>query len=319
MIYDNITQIMNNTPIINASNTTKHLGIEGNLFVKLEYLLPGMSKKDRIALNIIKKAEEKGILKPNQPVVELTSGNTGIGLALVCKQTQHPFTAVMSAGNSMERVKMIKALGADVVLVDQEKNSQKGMVSGADLALAEKKAKQLCKELNAFMASQFDNFDNAYAHEMTTAEEIYNQSNGCIDAFVDFIGTGGSFAGISLGLKSKNNEIFCYGVEPQSASYYADKHYSGSHCIQGGGYFREITFFENIKYLFDGFITVSDQEAIQLCRILAAHDGIFAGYSTGANAAAAIKLLKNDFKNKNIVILANDTGLKYMSTPLWSE
>jgi cysteine synthase A len=319
MIYENITQIMNNTPIINASNTAKHFGVSGNLFVKLEYLLPGMSKKDRVALNIIKKAEKKGLLSPNQPVVELTSGNTGIGLALVCQQTNHPFVAVMSAGNSMERVKMIKALGADVVLVEQEQNSEKGMVSGADLALAEKKATQLCAELGAFMASQFDNYDNAYAHEMTTAQEIYEQCNGCIDAFVDFIGTGGSFAGISLGLKAKNKNIGCYGVEPQNASYYANKHHNGNHCIQGGGYFREITFFKNIKNIFDGFITITDDEAIDACRILASHDGIFSGYSTGANAAAAIKLLKEDLANKNIIILANDTGLKYMSTSLWSE
>jgi cysteine synthase A len=319
MIYENITQIMNNTPIVNASKTAEYFGARGNLFVKLEYLLPGMSKKDRVAFNIIKKAEEKGLLKPNQPVVELTSGNTGIGLALVCKQTNHPFTAVMSAGNSMERVKMIKALGADVILVEQGKNSEKGMVSGGDLALAEKKAKQLCDESGAFMASQFDNCDNAYAHEMMTAQEIYEQSNGCIDAFVDFIGTGGSFAGISMGLKAKNRNIFCYGVEPQNASYYKDNHYKGSHCIQGGGYFREITFFKNIKNIFDGFITVSDEEAIEACRILASYDGIFAGYSTGANAAAAIKLLQKDFENKNIIILANDTGLKYMSTSLWSE
>ena len=317
MIYDNITQIIKHTPIINASNTVKRLGLCGNLYVKLEYLLPGGSKKDRIALNIINKAHNRGVLSPAQPVVELTSGNTGISLAIVCRQTGHHFTAVMSAGNSMERVKMIKALGADVVLVPQAKKSSKGKVSGEDLALAEEEAKRICKEKGAFMASQFENLDNPLAHMTDTAEEIYAQTEGKIDAFADFIGTGGSCAGVCLGLKDKNKNILCYGVEPQNASFYADKEYIGPHIIQGGGYFREISFFDNIKHLFDGFVKVSDEETISLCRILSSEDSIFAGYSTGANAAAAVKLLAGPLKGKNIIILANDTGLKYMSTALW--
>lgn len=317
MIYDNVTQIIKDTPIVNASNTVKRLGLSGNLYVKLEYLLPGGSKKDRIALNIINKAHERGVLAPSQPIVELTSGNTGIALAIVCRQTGHPFTAVMSAGNSMERVKMIKALGADVVLVPQAKDSIKGKVSGKDLSLAEEEAIRICKKTGAFMASQFDNLDNPLAHMTDTAEEIFAQTEGKIDAFADFIGTGGSCAGICMGLKNKNKNILCYGVEPQNASYYADKEYHGSHIIQGGGYYREISFFENIKHLFDGFVKVSDEETVNLCRILSSEDSIFAGYSTGANAAAAAKLLAGPLKGKNIIILANDTGLKYMSTALW--
>jgi len=319
MIYDNITQIMKNTPIINASNTLKYLGVKGSLYIKLEYLLPGLSKKDRVALNIIKKANERGVLMPNQPVVETTSGNTGIGLAIVCRHTNHPFTAVMSAGNSAERVKMIKALGANIVLVPQAKNSVKGKVSGEDLKLVEAEAMRICKETGAFMASQFDNLDNPLIHQTATAEEIYSQTEGEIDAFADFIGTGGSLAGICMGLKKKNKNILCYGVEPEVASFYADKTYKGTHAIQGGGYFREVAFFENIKHLINGFIKVTDKEAIKLCRILSSEDSIFAGYSTGANAAAAVKLLEGPLENKKIIILANDTGLKYMSTDLWNE
>ena len=311
-----IHEAIGNTPIVNLSRITKKYGVGGNIFAKLEYLNPGFSKKDRIAKQIIEEAEHDGTLKSWQAVIELTSGNTGTGLAIVCAVKGYKFYACMSKGNSEERARMMRALGAEVVLVDQMPGSIKGQVSGKDLALVEKKVRELTEEMGAFRADQFNLPGSVHAHEYHTAEEIWEQCDGKIDAFADFMGSGGSFAGCSKALKRHDANIRCYAVEPEAAAIYSKKQISdGSHKIQGGGYAMELPLVSAERI--DGIITVSDEKAIETARALAKYEGIFAGYSSGANVYAALHLLEEREKGKNIVVLLNDSGLKYLSTDLF--
>ena len=315
-VLDGIHEAIGNTPIVNLRRITKQYGVEGNIFAKLEYLNPGFSKKDRIAKQIIEEAEMDGSLKPGQAVVELTSGNTGTGLSIVCAVKGYKFYACMSKGNSVERARMMRALGAEVVLVDQMPGSIKGEVSGEDLALVEIKARELTKELGAFRADQFNLPGSANAHEYYTAEEIWEQCEGKIDVFADFMGSGGSFAGCSKALKKHNEKIRCYVVEPETAAIYSNKEITcGNHKIQGGGYAMKLPLVNT--ELMDGTITVSDEKAIDTARALARYEGVFAGFSSGANVYAAISLLQEQEKGKNIVVLLSDSGLKYLSTDLY--
>ncbi|HPW41082.1 MAG TPA: cysteine synthase family protein [Bacillota bacterium] len=318
MVLRNALDLISNTPVVALDNITGN--IEGRIFAKLEFWAPGLSKKDRVALQVIEDAEKSGRLKPGQPVVELTSGNMGTGLAIVCKLKGYKFIAVISKGNSIERAKMMKAFGAEVVLVDQMPDSIPGQVSGKDLELVEIEAQRLTKELNAFRVDQFCNPSTSRAGEIGVANEIIQQIDERIDAFVDFMGTGGSFIGVTTALKKHFPDIKCFGVEPENARRYSNPQDigSGKHKIQGGGYNMELPLMTEDKLkLVDGFITVSDEEAIQAARRLACEECIFAGFSAGANLAAALKLLKVDFKGKNIVILLPDSGTKYLSTDLW--
>ena len=294
--------------------------VDGRILAKLEYLNPGFSKKDRIALQMIEDAEKSGALKPGQTVVELTSGNTGTGLAIVCGIKGYPFIAVMSKGNSIERARMMLALGAEVVLVEQASGSQKGQVSGEDLALVEKETQRIIKEKSAFRADQFSLQSNFDAHYLHTGPEIIVQSGGKIDIFCDFAGTGGSLGGISRALKEHNPQVECYLVEPENCAVYAGKKTtSSSHRIQGGGYSISDLKFIDRKDI-DGFVQVSDEEAMRTAGRLAKEEGIFGGFSSGANAAAALKLLdKPENKGKTVVILCCDSGLKYLSTDLWDS
>lgn len=316
-IIENIYEAIGETPMLRLSRITKHYGVEGNILAKLEYLNPGFSKKDRPALQMIEEAEESGDLKLGQTVIELTSGNTGTGLAIVCQAKGHPFIACMSEGNSMERAKMMSALGAEVIIVPQTENSLKGQVSGADLKLVEEATQNLTKERGAFRADQFK-LDSSYrAHLLNTAEEMWEQSDGDIDCFVDFLGSGGTFQGCAEKLKEYNENISCYAVEPLNAAVYAGKPLinEGAHKIQGCGYAMDLPKID--KELIDGYIQVSDDEAYQMTRDLARLEGTFVGISSGANVMAAIKLLKDEMKGKNIVLTLNDSGLKYLSTDLF--
>jgi cysteine synthase A len=277
---------------------------------------PGFSKKDRIARQIIEEAEMDGSLKPGQAVVELTSGNTGTGLSIVCAVKGYKFYACMSKGNSMERARMMRALGAEVVLVDQMPDSVEGQVSGEDLALVETKARELTKELGAFRADQFNLPGNVHAHEYHTAEEIWEQCDGKIGAFADFMGSGGSFTGCSKAFKKHDKNIRCYVVEPEAAAIYSKKQISGgNHKIPGGGYAMELPLVST--ELMDGLITVSDEKAIETARALSKYEGVFAGFSSGANVYAALLLLDGREKGKNIAVLLSDSGLKYLSTDLY--
>ena len=212
-------------------------GLAGTILAKLDYLNPGFSKKDRAAHGMIEEAERNGSLAPGQTVVELTSGNMGTGLAIVCAILGYPFVAVMSKGNSPERARQMTALGAEVVLVDQLPDSVPGEVSGGDLALVEEAAQRITAERGAFRADQFHRDGAWLAHYHTTGPEIWEQSGGTIDAFADFAGTGGTYAGVTRALKERNAAIRCYLVEPQGRRGAGGRNRDApNHPIQGGGY-----------------------------------------------------------------------------------
>lgn len=316
-VLNSIYEAIGETPMLKLSRIAKHYNVEGNIFVKLEYLNPGFSKKDRPALQMIEEAEASGELLPGQTVVELTSGNTGTGLSLVCKAKGYPFITCMSEGNSMERARMMRALGAEVVIVKQKENSIKGQVSGEDLALVEEEAKRITKERNAFRADQFKLIGSVNAHKLHTAVEMWEQCDGNIDVFVDILGSGGTFVGCAERLKEYKNSIRCYVVEPESAAFYAKKPVlnDGAHKIQGCGYNMELP--KMNESLVDGYIQVTDEEVTEMTRNLALLEGTFVGFSSGANVAAAVQLLKGKEKGKNIVLTLNDSGLKYLSTDLF--
>jgi cysteine synthase A len=314
-ILPSAVEAIGSTPIVDLVRISRT--IEGRILAKLEFLNPGFSKKDRIARQIIADAEISGALKPGQTVVELTSGNTGTGLAIVCGIKGYPFVAVMSRGNSVERARMMSALGAEVVLVDQLPDSVPGQVSGGDLALVERKTQKIVAERHAFRADQFQLKGNFRAHYLNTGPEIIRQTGGDIDVFCDFAGTGGSFAGCAAALKEHNPRIKSYIVEPDGAAILAGEPVTyPNHRIQGGGYaMADLPLLDCA--LIDGYLKVTDQQAIAMARRLAKEEGIFAGFSSGANVAAATELLKTDFKGKTAVVLICDSGLKYLSTDLW--
>lgn len=296
MIFDSVLKTIGNTPLVRLHNIEKKYKVDGELYAKVEYYSPGLSKKDRIAKYIIEKAIKEKKLKKGQTVIEQTSGNTGIGLALVCSILGYPFVAVMSKGNSIERVKMIEAFGGKIELVDKVSNSEG--VTKEDMEKVEARFKELTKKLNAFPVNQFNNEDNAWAHYYTTGEEILKDLSD-VDVFVDYVGTGGSFVGISKRLK-EHHKCLCYKVIP-------DKN---THLIQGGGYFKDIPFEEENSC--DGEIVVSSEEALEMSEELAKLEGLYVGISSGANLSAALKVLKEN-PNKKVVFLLNDVGLKYLS------
>ena len=308
-------EAIGNTPLVELSRLTR--GIDGRILAKLEYLNPGYSKKDRIARQIIEDAEASGELKPGQTVVELTSGNTGTGLAIVCGIKGYPFVAVMSKGNSIERARMMSALGAEVILVDQQPASTPGQVSGADLALVEQETLKIAAERHAFRADQFRLQGSFRAHYLHTGPEIIRQSGGKIDVFCDFAGTGGTFAGCAAAFKEHNPQTKCFVVEPEGAAVLSGEAAAKpNHRIQGGGYAMRVLPLL-IRDHIDGHLKVSDESAIAMARRLAREEGIFGGFSSGANVAACLELLQTSFKGKTAVAFICDSGLKYLSTDLW--
>ena len=308
-------EAIGNTPLVDLARMTRNMN--GRILAKLEYLNLGFSKKDRIARQIIADAEASGELAPGQTVVELTSGNTGTGLAIVCGIRGYPFVAVMSKGNSTERARMMSALGAEIFLVDQLPSSVPGQVSGGDLELVERETRKIVKERRAFRADQFQLKSNFRAHYLNTGPEIVRQAGGQIDVFCDFAGTGGSFAGCTAAFKEHNPAIKCFIVEPEGAAILAGQPVTyPSHRIQGGGYAMSHLPMLNPLHV-DGYLQVSDRQAVDMARRLARQEGIFAGFSSGANVAAALKLLETSFKGKTAVVLICDSGLKYLSTDLW--
>lgn len=317
-LMSSVIETIGNTPLVELRQLSKVLNLSGKLLAKLEFFNPGFSKKDRVALEMIQTARKEGLLKPGQTVVELTSGNTGTGLAIVCRAIGHPFIAVMSRGNTIERAQMMRALGAEVVLVDQASGSQPQQVSGADLELVELETKRLVTKHGAFRANQFELISNMLAHERYTGPELWEQSKGAIEVFVDFVGSAGSFTGVTRYLRKKSPDIRAYVVEPAGGAALSRKVVSQiSHKIQGGGYgMSHLSLLE--KNLVTDYLEVHDQEAIEATQLLASEEGIFGGFSTGANLAAAIHLLRTKEVGATIGFLVCDSGLKYLSTTLFS-
>ncbi len=310
-------EAIGSTPLVELCGISKNL--DGRIVAKLDYLNPGFSKKDRIARQIIEDAEKIGEIVPGQTIVELTSGNTGTGLAIVCGIKGYPFVAVMSRGNSIERARMMAALGAEVVLVDQLPDSSPGEVSGGDLELVEARTQEIVKERHAFRADQFQLEANFRAHYLHTGPEFIKQSRGIIQGFCDFVGTGGTLAGCAAAFKEHDPSIQCFIVEPKGAAVLAGKTVTNAnHRIQGGGYSMTNLKFIKPEYI-DGFVEVSDEEAMKMARQLAQQEGIFAGFSSGANIAAAIRLLEGPLKGQVVATCINDSGLKYLSTDLWEK
>lgn len=314
-VLSSAIEAIGETPLVELGRLTR--GLNGRILGKVEYLNPGLSKKDRIALQIIRDAEAQGALRPGQTVVELTSGNTGTGLAIVCGVLGYPFIAVMSKGNSAERAKMMSALGAEVVLVEQAAGSTPGQVSGDDLKRVEEATSKIVLERGAFRADQFRLAGNFRAHYLHTGAEILRQTDGRFDAFCDFAGTGGSFAGCAAAFKEHDPSIRCFLIEPEGAQAMAGKPIvRAKHKIQGGGYSMPDLPLIRREHV-DGFLTVSDEEAIASARRLAREEGLFAGYSAGANVACALRLIQTELRGKTVVVLLCDSGLKYLSTDLW--
>ncbi len=315
-VLSSVIEAIGETPLVSLDRLTR--GVAGTILAKLEHLNPGFSKKDRIARQIIEDAEADGRLAAGQTVVELTSGNTGTGLAIVCGVKGYPFVAVMSKGNSMERARMMRALGAEVVLVEQAPGSVPGKVSGEDLARVEAETRRIVEQRRAFRADQFRLAGNARAHLLHTGPEILRQTGGRFHAFCDFVGTAGSFAGCAAAFKAHAPSIRCFVVEPAGAAALAGEPVTNpGHRIQGGGYTMAPLPLIDPAHV-DGYLTVSDEEAIRWARRLAKEEGIFAGFSSGANVAAAMQLLRGDFTGQTVVVLICDSGLKYLSTDLWA-
>ena len=311
------SEAIGNTPLVALERITR--GLDGRILAKLEMLNPGFSKKDRPALQIIDDAEADGSLQPGQTVVELTSGNMGTGLAIVCGNRGYPFVAVMSRGNSAERARMMAALGAEVILVDQQAGSVPGQVSGNDLALVEEVAQRVARERRAFRADQFQLAGNLRAHYLHTGPEIWSQSGETITAFCDFIGSGGNYAGVALYLKEQDANIQCFVVEPKGAAAAAGQSVTQpDHPIQGGGYsMKDLKFLQGAPV--DGYLEITGDQARNAARRLAREEGIFAGFSSGANLAAALELLNGPLSGHTICIMICDSGLKYLSTDLWPD
>lgn len=307
MTIKNITEHINNTPLIELKKIYKG---KGHLYAKMEHIQPGGSVKDRVALQMIRDAYSDGRLLKGMPVIEMTSGNMGAGLAVVCGATENPFTAVMSLGNSPERVKILKALGADVILVPQI-SGEPGKVTGPDIAKAEEVAKEEALKTNAFYVDQFNNPSSVKAHYSTTGPELLNELGERLNSFIAIIGTGGTFIGTSGYLKSKSGNVKCIAVEPRDAAIIkTGRVINPKHIIQGTSYGYVPPQWDDS--LVDDIITLSDDEVFRTKELLGKAEGLFVGFSSGANVAAAIKHLEQlDNDNSCVATILCDTGFKY--------
>ena len=307
LIYRSIDQLIGKTPLLELCNIEKNLALKAKVIAKLEYFNPAGSVKDRVAKSMIDEAEKCGKLKANSVIIEPTSGNTGIGLAAVAAARGYKIIIVMPETMSIERRQLMKAYGAEIVLT----SGAKGM-SGAI-----EKAEELAKITpNSFIAGQFVNPANPKAHREGTAPEIYEDMDGKVDIFVAGIGTGGTITGVGEYLKAKNPNTKIVGVEPASSAVLTTG-IAGAHGIQGigAGFVPEVL---NTS-IYDEIITVSNEEAYTMARLIAKSEGVLVGISSGAAAFAAIELAKREENfNKNIVVLLPDTGDRYLSTPLFA-
>ncbi|KUO70477.1 MAG: cysteine synthase [Clostridia bacterium BRH_c25] len=299
MITESILDVIGNTPMVSLRKLT---GL--NIFAKAEYLNPGGSIKDRVAKYMIEQAEKRGILKSGMTIMEPTSGNTGIGIALVGIQNGYRVVIVMPENMSEERKKIILALGAELILTDAEES-----IGGSVAEVERHKA----KDSNIFVPQQFENPDNPKVHYLTTAPEIWEQMKGKVDVFVSGLGSGGTLEGIGRFIKEINPKAKIVAVEPKNVSALLG-HEPGLHKIQGigDGFIPEIL---DVS-LIDGVIQVTDDDAINTARELAKIQGILTGTSSGANVWASIKIAQKYGPDKNIVTVLPDRVERYFSTSL---
>ncbi len=308
-IYNNFTSLIGNTPIVHLQKMQSENNINGKLLAKIECFNPAGSIKDRAAKHMIDMAEKQGLLKQGYTVIEPTSGNTGIGLAAICAERGYKIILTMPESMSIERRKLLKAYGAQLVLTKAELG-----MSGAI-----QKAHQLFQEQikNSFMPSQFTNKNNPNAHYLTTGPEIWHDTDENIDIFVSAVGTGGTLSGAGKYLKEKNANIKIVAVEPLSSPLLSEGK-SGAHKIQGiGANFVPETLNTTI---YDEIFTVSDDDAIDTAKRLAKTEGFLTGISSGAALYAAIQIAKLSENNgKTVVVILPDTGERYLSTQLFDE
>lgn len=306
MIYNDLTELIGNTPLMRLDALAKAAGAKANIIAKLEYFNPAGSVKDRVAYKMITEMEKAGTLKPGSTIIEPTSGNTGIGLAAVGTARGYKVILTMPETMSIERRQLVAAFGAEVVLTD----GAKGM-SGAI-----EKANELKKSIyGAVIAGQFENPANPQAHYETTGPEIWRDTEGKIDAFVAGIGTGGTISGVGKYLKEQNPDIKIIGVEPASSPVLTEGH-GGAHKIQGiGAGFVPKTLNTGIL---DEVLTCTNEAAYEFGGKITKTQGILVGISSGCAAWAAVEISKRaEFKGKNIVVLLPDTGDRYLSTGMF--
>ena len=305
-IYKNAAELVGNTPLLEVGNIEKNLGLEAKILVKLEYFNPAGSAKDRIALNMIEDAEARGVLKPGAVIIEPTSGNTGIGLASLAAIKGYKVILTMPETMSVERRNILKAYGAEIVLTDGSK--------GMNGAIA--KANELAAEyVNSFIPGQFENPANPEIHRKTTGPEIWNDTDGQVDIFVAGVGTGGTITGVGEYLKSQKPDVQVVAVEPATSPVLSQGK-SGPHKIQGigAGFVPKALNTE----VYNEVIPVENEDAFATGKLIAKHEGILVGISSGAALYAAIELAKRpENKGKTIVALLPDSGDRYYSTPLF--
>lgn len=307
-IYNGTIDLIGNTPLVEVKNIEKELGLEARVLVKLEYFNPAGSVKDRIAKGMIEDAEEKGLLKEGSVIIEPTSGNTGIGLTAIAAAKGYRIILTMPETMSVERRNILKAYGAEIVLTEGAKG-MKGAIAKAD---------ELAKEIpNSFIPGQFVNPANPAAHRATTGPEIWNDTDGDVDIFIAGVGTGGTLTGVGEYLKEKKPDVKIVALEPATSPVLSEGK-SGAHKIQGigAGFVPDVL---NTK-VYDEIITVENDDAFTTGKLLAKHEGVLVGISSGAALWAAIDYAKRpENKGKTIVALLPDNGDRYYSTPLFAE
>ncbi len=307
-VYKSTTELIGNTPLLEAVNIEKELGLEATVLLKLEYLNPAGSVKDRIAYAMITDAEEKGILKKGSVIIEPTSGNTGIGLAAIAAAKGYRTILTMPETMSVERRNILKAYGAEIVLTEGAKG-MKGAIA---------KAEELAKEIDGgFIPGQFNNPANPEMHKKTTGPEIWNDTDGKVDFFVAGVGTGGTITGVGEYLKSQNANVKVVAVEPADSPVLSEGK-AGPHKIQGiGAGFVPDTLNTGV---YDEIIPVKNEDSFTTAKLVAKKEGVLVGISSGAALHAAIELAKRpENKGKTIVALLPDSGDRYYSTPLFVE
>lgn len=306
-IYTKLTDLIGHTPLIRLNRLSEAYGTQGNVMAKVEFFNPGGSVKDRIALAMIEDAEKRGVLSPGAVIIEPTSGNTGVGLAWIASVKGYRTILTMPETMSMERRKLLRAWGAEIVLTP----GSEGM-NGAI-----RKAEQLRDTTpGAVILQQFENPANPKAHELTTAQEIWHDTDGKIDVFVAGAGTGGTVSGTGKGLKRHNPDIEIVAVEPEGSPVLSGGK-AGPHKLQGiGAGFIPKTYNAEVV---DKVIRIKDEDAMRTARELALKEGLLVGISSGAAAFAALQLAQKEaYKGKNIVVLLPDTGERYLSTELFN-